>query len=45
MWEDPRNCKGGKWRYNVQQKHQGSLDDNWKEMVRKGFVSQSVCDK
>ena len=34
MWEDKSNCKGGKWRYNVQLKHNGNLDLYWKEMVR-----------
>eukprot|EP00116_Pleurobrachia_bachei_P011756 sb/3472018/ len=34
MWEDPRNCEGGKWRYNMLLKQQGNLDMYWKEMVK-----------
>merc|ERR1719394_2456458 len=30
MWEDASNCKGGKWRYTVQLKHNGNIDTFWK---------------
>jgi len=37
MWEDDRNCKGGRWVINLEKRKRDELDNFWLETVRSCF--------